>query len=327
MTKKAIWVTWEKQRRSIELASVLGVEIHILTDNDRLPRFARYIFLSIRTMLLLICLKPQIVFAQNPSMILAFLLCISKDIFEFRLIIDRHSNFKFHTTTKKNLKWKIFHFLSKFTVKHAHLTVVTNQFLLETINSWGGTGYILQDKLPTMNLGEPIILNGEINIVYICSYSDDEPIEEVIESARTIPFNWTIYITGKIKTHRLPARHSIPNNIILTNYLSEKQYQDLLVSADLLLILTKQEHTLTCGAYEAISLLKPFIISDTKALREYFFSGAVYCDTSHSPESISGSIIKGIRNKKQLSLEIQELKNSIEKQWPIRLNQLVNLIE
>lgn len=330
MIRNAIWITWENQRRSIELARALGVDCHVLTDNDALPRIFRYSYLSQYTLWVLLRNRPNIVFAQNPSIMLAFFLCLLKNIFQFKLVIDRHSNFKFHTLSSSKNVWKLFHYLSRFTIRHAHLTIVTNQYLFDIVNSWGGRAFLLQDKLPSLKEGSKIPLDGKINIAYICSYSDDEPVEEVIDSAQRLSDDWVIYITGKINKERIDKYTSIkgkPKNVKLTGYLNEREYQSLLVSTDMILVLTKQDHTLTCGAYEGVSLSKPLVVSNTEALKSYFCHGAIYTDRLFLPESIADSIKECANKQKKLEKEIIQLKISINKTWPKKLNDLIDVAE
>lgn len=317
---KSIWITWERQRRSIELANVFNTKLYILESS--LLFALRYILLSIRTLLILIKDKPKIVFSQNPSIVLAALLCIFKKIFGYKLIIDRHSNFKLLTLDDKKVKWRIFHYLSKFSIRKADLTFVTNDFLYDLVNSWGGRSFILQDKLPMLNLGSAIRLNGEKNIVFISTFSGDEPILEVINAAKLINNNWIIYITGKPKKEFLLA--DLPRNIRLTGFLPEKDYQSLLMSADILMVLTTAEHTLTCGAYEGVSLSKPLIVSDTEAIRGYFYKGAAY--SKPDSNSISTAIKYADLNIEMLKKDIIELKEEINIDWNKRFNRLGAII-
>lgn len=321
---KSIWITWERQRRSIELANVFNTKLYILESS--LLFALRYSLLSIRTLLILIKDKPKIVFGQNPSIVLAALLCIFKKIFGYKLIIDRHSNFKLSTLDDKKVKWRILHYLSKFSIRKADLTIVTNDFLYNLVNSWGGRSFILQDKLPMLNLGSVIRLNGEKNIVFISTFSGDEPIAEVIEASKKIDHNWVVYITGNYKNYRRKDSllNNLPSNIRLTGFLPEKDYQSLLMSADLLMVLTTAEHTLTCGAYEGASLLKPLIVSDTEAMRSYFFKGAVY--SKPDSNSISTTIKYAVLNIEMLKKDIIRLKEEISIDWNKRFNRLRAII-
>lgn len=316
----SIWITWERQRRSIELANALNTKLYILESSIHFA--PRYIFLLLRTLLILIKEKPKIVFGQNPSIVLAALLCILKKIFDYKLIIDRHSNFKLATLDDKKVKWRIFHYLSKFSIRKADLTIVTNNFLHNLVNSWGGRGFILQDKLPELNLGSATRLNGEKNIVFISTFSNDEPIEEVIEASKKNNSNWIIYITGNYKNYKKKDSllNNLPSNIRLTGFLPEKDYQSLLISADLLMVLTTAEHTLTCGAYEGVSISKPLIVSDTEAIRNYFYKGVVY--TKPDSNSIATAIKNAVLNIEMLKKDIIELKGEISIDWNKRFNRL-----
>jgi len=319
----AIWITWESQRRSIELAKSFGAKLFVLQDIGFRP--IRYLYLSLKTTLVVFEEKPRTIFAQNPSMILATLLCLIKKIFNFKLVVDRHSNFKFHKN-QKLLKWRIFNFLSKFTVKHADLTIVTNEYLKKFVNSLGGNGYVLQDKIPELPFGERIKLEGEKNIVFISSFSEDEPIEQVINIANLINNKWFVYITGNYKKYKGKKLNlnKLPNNLKLTGFLSEKDYQSLLISSDCIIILTKQEYTLTCGAYESVALNKPFVATDSKAIKDYFKRGVVY--SKSESHSIANAVQTVIANVDVLEKDIILLKKDLISDWNKRFYKLYQIL-
>jgi glycosyltransferase involved in cell wall biosynthesis len=211
-------------------------------------------------------------------------------------------------------------------VKYANLTIVTNEYLENLVKKWGGKGYVLQDKIPDLNPQKKVRLEGEINIVYISSFGEDEPIKEVIEAAKMIKPEWIIFITGNYKgIKNTDFLSEVPNNIKLTGFLDEIDYQNLLFSSDLVIVLTKQEYTLTCGAYEAVALKKPLIISDTRTLRNYFNKGVVY--TKNDFRSIAMSVKYAIANKRQLSSEIHVLKDELEIKWNKRFKELNKKIQ
>jgi glycosyltransferase involved in cell wall biosynthesis len=326
MNKRKIWITWEVQRRSFELAKILGAKIYVLLEPDVLQGLLRYTYLSIKTMLVVIKENPNIIFVQNPSMVLASLLSIFRRLFGYKLVVDRHSNFKFHTIQSKEIKWKIFHILSRYTIRKADLTIVTNEYLCDVVHKWGGRGFILQDKLPELILGEKIKLDGKKNIVFISTFSKDEPIAEVIDAAKMLNKDWILYITGKYDNYEKKYLfHNLPPNIRLTNFLSEKDYQSLLVSADLLVVLTKGNYILNCGAYEAVTLLKPVVLSDTETIKDYFKQGVVFskCD---SP-SIANAITKGIMDNDSLRKDISILKEELSRDWGKRFGRLLEIID
>ena len=60
-----------------------------------------------------------------------------------------------------------------------------------------------------------------------------------------------------------------PDNCHLTGYIPYEQYVGLMRQVDTVIDLTDRDHTLLLGAFEAVSLGTPLIISDWPILREY----------------------------------------------------------
>jgi len=87
----------------------------------------------------------------------------------------------------------------------------------------------------------------------------------------------------------------------------------MLNSVDATIILTSRENCLVCGAYETVAVEKPMILSDTKALRDYFSMGAVY--TENTIEGIKNAILEMIRKKEELSKEVKTLKKIRHSEW------------
>lgn len=315
--RKIIWITWENHRRSVELAKALGVKLYKITYDGN--KFIRSFILTLKSIAILVKTRPEIVIVQNPSVQLAYIACILKKILDYEVIVDRHSNFDFSDT-----ETGIFNYLSNYSIRKAKLTIVTNQFLKDLVERKGGRGFILQDKLPTLNLNQCVALKGKINIVFVCTYSPDEPVSEVIEAGRHLSDDICIYITGNHKKLSKQVIENAPRNIVFTGYLAEEDYQSLLYSADILLVLTTREHTLLCGAYEGLSLFKPLIISNKDALKNYFYKGVVL--TENDSLSIKNAILTAINKYNVLKKEIEELRDELQQNWENKFKNLKSLI-
>ena len=68
---KAIWISWERHRRTSTLAEHFGIPLHTLLYSGPAP--VRYLVLSIRTTALLFRERPGVLVVQNPSIVLATL--------------------------------------------------------------------------------------------------------------------------------------------------------------------------------------------------------------------------------------------------------------
>ena len=309
--RPVLWITWERQRRSLELARALNADLLVLRGPRARP--ARYLYLCYRTVRELRRRRPRIVVGQNPSLILAATLCLLRPLLRFSLVIDRHSNFELDKSG--GLKWRMFHLLSRYTVRRADLTIVTNEPLRRVVESWGGRGFVLPDRLPTIEAPGPSrARTGTIELVFICSFAGDEPLDELRRAAATLAPTWTLFVTGDGRRYlRGNAEKRWPPNVRFTGFLDERDYWSLLQSCDAIIVLTTQEHTLTCGAYEAVALGKPAVLSDTATIREYFASGAVYASPNEA--SIAAGISEAIRRRGELAREMQVLRERLSASW------------
>ena len=302
--KHKIWIAWEDHRRSRELANSLNCKYFPLTYSGGWMQ--RYIILCFRTLKLVLHEKSNIVVCQNPSIVLTFLLCCMKYFLGFKLVVDRHTNFKFKTLGCKSPKWICFHFLSKLTVKKADLTIVTNEPLKKIIEKWGGRGFVLQDRLPVLNKGNKHSLAGEMNIAFVCTFSEDEPYEEIISNFNKLSSTVHLYVTGDFTKWEkyIEGFVTIPDTVHLLGFIDEEAYQSLIKSVDIVMVITNLEYILNCGAYEAIAVDKPLILSDTKTIRSYFKHGVVYTHLDKNMESLFIAIEQAIEMKSELVKEL-----------------------
>jgi glycosyltransferase involved in cell wall biosynthesis len=274
------------------------------------------VILARKTVMYVREIRPEVVFCQNPSVVLALLLCLLKNIFGYKLIVDRHSNFKFSSRDSWSPIWLIFHRISDFSLKKADITIVTNQYLKEFVGSIGGCAYVLPDKIPQLLDGNfyPEI-DKKKTITFVSTFSDDEPIFEVVKAASILSDEYIIYITGSHKKFKKidQLKAQLPNNVVLTGFLTESDYQSRLESSDAMMVITTLEYTLTCGAYEAVALGKPMILGNTKTIMEYFNKGAVY--TSLEPSDIAENINRLFGSLELFQRQVVDLKNELELDW------------
>ena len=322
---KSVWITWERQRRSLVMAEHFGARL-FMYDKSFSTRWTRYLFSTYHTTMFLLREKPDVVFGQNPSMILALLLCMLRPLFRYVLVIDRHSNFMLGVKGRI-LSKRLFHLISNTTIKWADMTIVTNRFLKELVDTTGGNGIVLQDKLPPLAPSTRVSLPGKWNIVYVTSFSSDEPIDEVLEAFENMDQSIKLFVTGNYRRHPKYVSYCsrLPANIVFTGYLSEEDYVSTLHAADIVMCLTKNDYTLTCGAYEGLSLGKPMILSNTNTIRDYFSKGVMYADPDS--DSIRDSMLHCLASYDILKSEVAELKSIVETNWSACFTDVINQIE
>jgi glycosyltransferase involved in cell wall biosynthesis len=304
-----IWITWERQRRSVEMAKIFGCEFFLFDYSD----FLRYPKSIIGTIWLLLKRKPNILFVQNPSMVLSSIACVYGMISNTLIVVDRHTTFRLSRKYKVTPKYLILKFLHKFTIFLADITIVTNKYIAEIVQGMGGKAFVLPDKLPSIHATKKMELKGIKNILLISSFGRDEPIGAVLEAIKDFQDqNIFLYITGNFKKLDKNLYLSSPENVIYTGFLPEEDFINMLCSVDAVLVLTTSEHVMLCGCYEAVSAEKPLITSDKAVLRDYF-PGAIFID--NSPKEISEAINKIIKDSELYQSRIKQLKGRIEPYW------------
>lgn len=309
-----LWITWEKQRRSTVLSREFGAELHIITAESR--GYFRYFMPALRTILLLLKNKPKYVFCQNPSIVLAALICFLKPAFNYLTIVDRHTNFKLAEKLSNNPKWIAFRCLSNYSLKRSDYTIVTNKYLKLLCKDICKKTFILPDKIPSFEDIDTIPdvqqASSDISGLFICTFSDDEPFELVIEAARLVP-HIEIKITGNYRKSLTSLQvEQLPKNVVLLGYVSDEEYFRQIQASNFTIVLTKNEFTLNCGAYESLAARKPMLLSDTKTIRSYFTFGALYID----PDSLE-SIRFGIES---IENDLSDLEFEIYRQIPLMEN-------
>jgi hypothetical protein len=105
--------------------------------------------------------------------------------------------------------------------------------------------------------------------------------------------------------------------------MDDNDYESMLHSVDLVLVLTKSEYCLLCGCYEAVASEKPLITSNTNTLKEYF-KGVYF--VNNNGVDIASSIKKTIRNT-EYNNYMKMLKKKLKSDWQKRYADLESNIK
>ena len=308
--KSAIWVTWEYQTRNQSLSGLLGIPLYeIVSEKQGLRRYVESLFQTLR---LIRSEKPDVVFCQNPSIVLSFFCVLLRKLFSYTVIVDEHNAGLFPLDGKSRL----LNVIARYIVRKADAVIVTNTSLAQQCTQWGGSPIILEDPLPDFAgqyaIESPVFGNEKrrpFKLLFICTWASDEPFMNVLRAAEAFPEETLrITITGNPKGKADSAQ--VPASVHLAGFLSKPDYVKQLARADGVLVLTTRQNCLNCGAYEAVSLLKPGILSDTAALRSYFTGGFLFTD--NSVESLKHNIQALIDDHHGLQESVRGLKTRCE---------------
>jgi glycosyltransferase involved in cell wall biosynthesis len=323
---KKVWLTWETQRRNVELSRAFGASLGQF-DFSSLPRIKRYMKSAIDTFKFVKSEKPELVFVQCPSVVLLSYTSILRFFFRFKLVVDAHNAATDLVLAQPGALASIV----AFQFRNAAAVIVSNSALADKLRNVGVNSVVLPDALPELSESDnnAIIISKvresklkKIGVItLICSFASDEPIAEFLAIAPLSNMNFKIFCTGRIsKAGKLIELSG--DRIEFTDFLSHSDYDNLLRESDLLVDLTTREDCLVCGAYEALAAEKPILLSDTKALRATFSDTALFA--ANDRESYKNAIDEFFSNKELIQSRMREGIAKFKKRWDDQFNQVNN---
>src|SRR5690606_7038749 len=151
-------------------------------------------------------------------------------------------------------------------------------------------------KQPPLDIGSP-----PYTVTFICTYAPDEPYLEVFKTAGELSELVNIYVTGKIPEH--VKQMDLPENIKLLGFLSEEDYWEQLYRSHIIIDLARMPDSLVCGAYEALALEIPMILSVIEACMKTFYSARL---SDNANGSIRDSVLHRLSNYAGTLLECKK---------------------
>jgi glycosyltransferase involved in cell wall biosynthesis len=301
----ALALTWFEHRRTRELCAGLGFELVVLDTDLRGP--LRYLTLSARTLVLLTRRRPRVLLVQNPSLILAAFAALVRGVLSYRLIVDAHNEAVVPFINRQRwVGW-----LSRWVLRKADLTIVTNRQLGDVVERCGGRPFTLADRVPSPPAVPARALHGEFRLVLVATFAPDEPVAEVLDAVRGADLE--LYVTGNHHKLDQTIAARVPPNVRFTGFLDELDYWSLLRSADAIVDLTLMDDCLVCGAYEALALGKPMLLSNNAASVELFGECAVF--TNNTAADIRSALEHLKRERGRLQAAAERRRSELAEQW------------
>lgn len=319
--RKILWVTWEVQRRNQSVAKQLGAQLLEIQGAGQ-SRLGRYLRSTLKTVSAALRERPDVIVAANPSMVLASLAVLLGRALRTPVVLDTHNG-----GVEPLVGGAVADVLATVLARGADVLVVHNDDMVASVERRGGTPFVLPDPVPELSTTDgPTKLpafDGRANVFYVCTYDLDEPYLEVMRAGRLLPPDVHVYVSGR-KSELITTKDP-PPNVIPTGFLSEADYARAIRKADVVMALTTLDRCALCGAYEAVSVGKPMVLTGTKTLRGIFSKGVVY--TENRAEDIARAIEEAVRRKEELSAEVVALKGDLEARWDERLRGFEGLVE
>ena len=316
---RPIWISWSIHRRTTGLCDAWDIPLHVLRPGS--PGPLRWIGLSWQTVRILRKARPDVLFVQNPSLALTVLATIIRPRFRYSLVVDAHNE----GVRPFDRPYAVVRRLTRFLLRSADFTIVTNEALAVDVGDAGGRALTLPDRLPSVPKIEPKDSGGEepVDVVVVATYRRDEPISAIVEAAATMP-DLHFAITGPAIRYS-GSEAELPSNVRLTGFLLDPEYWRLLARASIVCDLTLKSDCLVCGAYEALAVGRPMVLSDNPPTRRIFGSVAVLTDSEAG--DIASAIREAVASRDSLAANAESLKKDYPGSWELQASDVWSAIE
>jgi glycosyltransferase involved in cell wall biosynthesis len=310
----ACFLTWLEHRRTRELGARLGIDVIELIS--RHSGWRRYLELIPATIRLLWQRKPRVVLVQTPSIILAALTVVLRPFLGYKLLFDAHNEAVepvVHTQFVAVM-------LARWLLPRADRVLVTNHQLAEAVAGRGGRPMVLWDPLPRPTAVSPQSLRGRFRIAVISTYAPDEPFDAVLQAARAVSDDVQFFVTGNPAKLTEAVRASVPPNVTLTGFLSEPDYWSMLASCDAVMDLTTMDACLVCGAYEAIAVGRPLVLSNNAVSCDVFGGFGEFAD--NTPKGVVEALTRLRDRYAEIVAALPDLRRAFEDRWSAQASAL-----
>jgi Glycosyltransferase Family 4 len=327
---KSVFIVWySHSRRAETLADELGGRIYFVYESRLRGRWLlplRYLVQGWKTWRLLEREQPDVALVQSPPILAPLVVALWCGLRGKRRHAGRRLRFAIdcHTGTFYSREWRWALPLLRWLARRAAVTLVASEAALDILQQWQVRSMFLMDGLPVLQPASGVIgTEGGARVALISSFHDDEPVAEVFAAARLLP-HVTFYLSGNPRNVPAGLLAQQPSNVVLTGFLPDSMYTGLLKNVDGLIVLTTEPNVLNCGAYEAVSIGKPALVSDWPQMRRYFTRGFIY--VKNTPESIVDGVRNLLDEQETLTAEIIAMRTELVSQRQPKLQEFVALL-
>lgn len=257
----------------------------------------RYFALFVRTALLLAKERPDVVYAQNPS-VFCPLSCVPYCwLFSKKLVIDHHAVWSMKTFSSGALS-RFIRKLEVYAVKRAHANTAPHLLWAAELEKMGAKRVLtVYDCVPKSEARRETAIREKYspseNLIALAPHGGHklERIEEEVEAVKKVG-GITLLISGpQSKVQTRIGRIDLGHEARYIGFVPTKEYERLKASVDFGLSITDEPYTISHSLLEFASNSVPAISSDQEAVKQLFGDSLLYVKSS-DPEDVAGALSK-----------------------------------
>ena len=288
---RCLFIVWKGyQRRAEVLAPLFDADIKFIPHlfRNKYLRPLDYFYKLVVTIFYMLKTKPSYAIVQAPPHYAA----LPPLLLGTPYIVDGHNGI-FQSY------WHKLPLFSTIMQKSKAIIVHNSEFLAMFGKTFPKKPFIVVAD-PLQYIDAKGVARKKNQILFVCSFDHDEPIEAIINTIERTP-DYNFVITADPK--KLPAQHrqrlEACENLHLTGFLSTEEYHNTLCSSTAAIALTNMVATQQSGACEALSSDTPLIATRSTLSEKLFGDWAILVDNN------ADSIVAGIRDLSNNNLNLQ----------------------
>lgn len=328
LAPKPVLIAWKEYQRRVEvMAPYLGAEhfyfYHAWEVRSKLHKALSYIPKTINTLTYLFRIRPALVFVQFPPTPALYAVAFYSWLTGAHYVSDCHMGVT-------NAHWLNWPFARKL-LAHGKV-IVHNEHLVRQVEAdINVKPFVLRDGVARKQAGvceknsllHTFGLSPKEYVIFPCSFSADEPMEDVIEAARSLPETMFV-MTWHAEKLKKRIRDMLPKNVLLTGFLKTEDFDHLFANAGTALVLTVHEGVQLSGMQEAMAFEIPAVVSDLRTTRFLYKDYPVYVKTDAS--SISQGITLALKDREKLESRMKALRLESEIEFFDQVNCLRSVL-
>ncbi len=294
----------------------------------------RYFFLFFKTIFLLVKERPDVVYAQNPSIFCPMSCLPYCWVRHKKLVIDHHAVWSMKTFSKGVLG-KIIRSLEKYAVSKAYANTAPHPLWSIELEKLGAKNvltvfdYVKESTVPRDDSVHAKYAQG--NTFLALAPHGGHPLESIESEAQAAGSisSLTLLISGppsKMQSRLSSIR--FPSNVHYIGFLPKEEFEKLKASVDLGLCITEEPYTISHSLLEFAAVSIPTISSEQEAVKILFGDSLVYVKSSAAEEVRSKieSMLNNPEMRKEYSARIKKREQELEFQRAKEIEALRTLL-
>lgn len=270
-TRRGLFLVWKPEcHRSAMTARCFNLSICYiwpLADRSRWHKLARYLLSIGLTVWTLLRLRPDFLICLNQPPFLVALVAVYGRLTGVPYVLDSHSG------AFGKAQWRWFVPLYRRLARGALFNINHNPNERDLVREWGARSWLIAEIPGEMEATRPAPPVDPRQVVYVCSFAADEPLEAVFDAARLCP-DLTFRVTGNYRKAPESLIAARPENVHFAGFLEREDYLDLLRGSGAVLTLSDRPHIMQMAAEEALCLAVPIVTNHSPVLEDSFARGA-----------------------------------------------------